>query len=251
MKKTILLSTIILFFSSCEKIDDDSNLVCSENCSSISGRAYTQSNIPLKNIVLKFRFQKSTGTNSIYTRIISKEKTDNLGNYNMVFYIKDEELGTGVGGFDLFPQKNSVPTNVFYPYYFQLFYSSLQIDTRDFSLQKNLYIPTAKKIKVKLNNFNPISVDDYFSFEVLMPCGFDLDEINPETGNNHSYADTGINTYILNQNTTVSSKEFDVNFALNELNYIKVNRYKNGVYTEERIPINVTSDTNQTFEYNY
>ena len=251
MKKIILLSSIILFFSSCEKVHDDSNLVCTTDCTSISGKVYTQGDTPLKNVLMKFRFQKSIGINALQTRILSKERTTNLGQYSMDFYIKDEELGEGVGGFDLYPDKNTLPGNVFYPDYSQLFYSFYDIENRNFSMQKNLYIPTLKKVKVKLSGFHLDAPGDYFNVEILLPCGFDLDEVNPETGNNHRYVNTGINRYSINQYANQPSKEFDVEFALNEPNYIKVRRSKSGVYSEEVFLVNITSNTNQPFEYSF
>jgi hypothetical protein len=253
MKKIILLLSVILFFSACEKVDDDSGLVCTQNCTSISGKVYTQGNIPLRNVMMKFRFRKSIGTNAHYNRIMSKERSNNLGQYSMDFFIKNEELGEGVGSFDLYPDKTTLPGNVFYPDYSDLFYGMYDIMDRDFSLQKNLYLPTLKKVKIKLTNFHGVAQEDYFRILVHLPCGFDYDQIIPETGNNHNYSVLGANKYVLNKygNNNVPDKVFEVDFALNELNYIVLGRMKNDVYSEEIIPINVTANTNTILEYSY
>lgn len=253
MKKIILLITIILVFSSCEKIDDDSNLVCTENCTTIFGKVYTQYNTPLKNVAMKFKFQTTDPQNSnlTLTRILSKVRTNNLGEYSMNFYLKDEELGEWVGSFTLNADKNSVPSTVFYDDYFNLYDEIYNLLTRDVVLQRDLYIPTLKRVKIKLNGFNGPSTEDYFRVLVEVPCGYDRTNVDLVTGNNHEYASMGLNKYQLNNYNNLMSKTFDISLALNETNFIVLGRMKNNVYSEERIPINVTSATNQTLEYNY
>ena len=253
MKKIILLINVILFFSSCEKVENDSNEVCTGNCTSVAGKVYTQSNIPLKNVAMKFKFQTNDlqNPNITLTRIISKVGTNNLGEYSMNFYLKDEELGEWTGTFTLNADKNTVPGNVFYEDYFNLYDVMYNILTRDVSIHRDLYIPTLKKVKIKLNNFNGPAQEDYFRVLVEVPCGYDTNSVNPETENNHEYATIGVNKYQLSNYNNLTSKTFDVQFALNEMNFIVLGRMKNNVYVEERIPITVTSSTNQTLEYNY
>ena len=253
MKKIILLLNIFLFFSSCEKVENDSNEVCTGDCTLIKGKVYTQSDIPLKNIAMKFKFQTNDPQNSniTLTRIISKVRTNNIGEYAMNFYLKDEELGEWTGSFTLNADKNTVPGTVFYADYFNLYETIYNILTRNVIIQRDLYIPTLKKVKIKLNNFNGSEQEDYFRVLTEVPCGYDTNSVNPETGNNHEYATIGLNKYQLNNYNNFTSKTFEVEFALNEMNFIVLGRMKNNVYTEERIPITVTSNTNQTFEYNY
>lgn len=202
---------------------------------------------------MNFKFQKSdaTNTNLTLTRIISKVRTNNLGQYTMTFYLKDEELGVWAGTFTLNADKNTVPSSVFYEDHFNLYHRLYNIETRDLSIQRNLYIPTLKKVKVRLNNFNGPAQEDYFRVLAEVPCGYDNNFLNPETGNNHSYTTIGVNKYQLNNYNNLTSKTFEIECALNEMNFILLGRMKNGVYTEERIPIVVTSQTNQTLEYNY
>jgi hypothetical protein len=61
----------------------------------------------------------------------------------------------------------------------------------------------------------------------------------------------GLNKYQLNNYNNLTSKTFEILLALNETNFIILGRMKNNIYTEERIPIQVTSATNQLLEYNY
>lgn len=247
MKYFLVTVLSFLFLVSCEKVDDDSDLVCTSNCTSVSGIVYTQNNIRLKNSILKFRYQEHIGTGGLYSRILSREKTNSMGEYSMSFFIKDEELGSS---FDLYPEKNSISDKVFYPEYYNLF-TTLNVENRGLNVQRNLYIPTAKKVKIELNNFSLISNEDYFSFEVVLPCGFDLEDVNPETGNNHRYANTGINKYILNQYTNMPSKVFEINLALNEINFINIIRNKNGSYTRETFPVFIDSNSNEVLQYTY
>ena len=252
MKKTFLLFIAILFFVSCEKVEDDSDLFCTENCSVVSGKVYTHSGIPLKNVMMNFKFSKQDEQNIHHTRIISRVRTNNSGEYEMSFYLQDGELGEWAGTFTLNADKNTVPSSVFYEDHFNLYDMLYNIEVRDVFIQRNLYIPTLKKIKIKLNNFNGSGQEDYFSVLAEVPCGYDYNDfVNPETGNNHSYTTIGLNKYQLSNYNNLTSKTFEVECALNEMNFIVLGRMKNGVYDEERIPIIVTSQTNQTFEYDY
>lgn len=251
--KIISYAFLILFvFVSCEKVEDDSGLICTEECSSISGKVYTHSEIPVKNVLLNFRFHKSGGQHLVLSRVISKQRTDKLGQFNMSFYVEDEEIGETSGSFELYADRNSIPNGLFYPSVFGLSNSNFDIQSRDYSAQRNLYLPTFKKIKIELKNFNPIAPDDYFSVMSMVPCGFDTATINPETGNRHPYSMYGLNKYVLNnyQNNS-TSKLFEVHFALNELNFIVIRRMKNNAYTEEIIPIQVTINSNEVYQYNY
>jgi hypothetical protein len=252
MRDIWLTLTAILFLLSCEKVDDESNMVCTNDCSTVSGKVYTHGDIRLKNVLLKFKFQKSTGQNSIYTRIISKTKSNNTGQFAMDFYLKDEELGLLTGTFSLYPEKNSIPKSVFYNDYSALFCTAYDILSRDFILQKNLYLPTSKKVKIRLNNFQPITQDDYFRIIAFFPCGFDNEEVNPENGNNHNYTNSDPNKYVMSQyKNNVSSKLFEVDLALNEFNYLLIGKMKNNVYTEEILTLNVTANSNETYEFSY
>lgn len=253
MKKTILVLTILLLFVSCEKIDDDSAEVCIADCTIVKGKVYTHSAIPLKNVAMKFTSRKSDSINFniTHTRIISKVRTNKLGEYNMSFYLNDDELGEWGASFSLYANKNTLPGSVFYDDYFNLYHSFYGIQERDVTMQRNLYVPTIKKVKIKLNNFNSPEQGDYFRVLAEVPCGFDTNTVNPETGNNHTYETTGLNKHQLNNYNNLKSKTFNVEFALNETNFIVLGRMKNKVFTEERIPIIVTSETNQTLEYNY
>lgn len=245
MKKVILLFMSILFLS-CEEIDNDTNIVCTENCTHIEGQILTKDQLPVKNVELIFCFQKSTGTYSIYTRKIAKAKTDVNGHYSMDFYLKDEELGESFGGLEIYMKQNTIASKYFYPNRFNLF-EGLNINDRNISLTKNIYLPTKKDIKVKLQNFTPIQNGDYFEVQLYVPCGFDNSEISSITGNYHKYVTKGINFYRLNS----PSQIFTIDAALDIINYVVLVRMKNGVYTEETIPVSVDENSNTVLTYDY
>ena len=129
---------------------------------------------------------------------------------------------------------------MFYEDYFNLYDQIYNILTRDVVIQRDLYIPTLKIVKIKLNGFNGLATEDYFRVLVEVPCGYDTNVVNPETGNNHQYATMGANKYQLNNYNNLTSKTFEIPLALNETNFIVLGRMKNNVYYEERIPIIVT-----------
>jgi hypothetical protein len=245
MKKVILLFMSILFFS-CEEINDDTNIVCTENCTHIEGQILTKDQLPVKNVELIVSFQKSTGTYSNYIRKIAKAKTDVNGYYNMDFYLKDEELGESFGGLEIYMKQNTIASKYFYPNRFNLF-EVLNINDRNISLTKNIYLPTKKDIKVKLQNFIPNQNGDYFEVQLYVPCGFENSEISSITGNYHKYVTKGINFYRLNS----PSQIFTIDAALDEINYLVLVRMKNGVYTEETIPVSVDENSNTVLTYDY
>jgi hypothetical protein len=253
MKKYFVYFLLLFFIASCEKIEDDSDEICTIDCTTLSGKVYTQNNTPLKNVAMNFKFQKSDPENNnlTLTRILSKVRTNNLGAYNMNFFLKDEELGEWVGRFVLNADKNTLPSNVFYEDNFNLYDNIYNIQNRNIEIQRNLYIPTLKKVKIKLNGFNGPAIEDYFRVLAEVPCGYDRSNIDPITGNNHNYTITGLNKFMLNNYNGLTNKIFEIPLALNETNFIVVGKMKNNVYSEERIPIFITTNSNQILEFNY
>jgi hypothetical protein len=164
----------------------------------------------------------------------------------MDFYLKDEELGESFGGLEIYMKQNTIASKYFYPNRFNLF-EGLNINERNISLTKNIYLPTKKDIKVKLQNFTPIQNGDYFEVQLYVPCGFENSEISSITGNYHKYATKGINFYRLNS----PSQIFTIDAALDEINYVVLVRMKNGVYTEETIPVSVDENSNTVLTYDY
>ena len=249
MKKYILLVLLSLLVISCEEVDDNTNLSCTENCTRIEGRIVTEENLPLKNIELQFRFKKSTGTYSSYVRKIAKTKTDANGFYSMDFFIKDEELGEeSEGYFDLFINRKSIPKKSFSVNDIYLFSGFYSIEDRNTTFTKNAYLPTKKEISIKLQNFTPIQQGDYFEVQLYLPCGFDNSEISPFYGDYHRYVTESINKYRLNTNL---SQTYRIPAALNKVNYVVLVRVKNGIYSEERISLPVNENSNEIFTYDY
>jgi hypothetical protein len=246
MKKSIFCLMFLILIS-CEKVENDANLTCAKDCTHIEGRIVTKDNLPVKDIGIVFRFQKNTGTYSLYSRIIAQTKTDVQGNYSMDFFLKDEELGFSSGSFDLFIKQNSISESLFYPSNIYLFNSIYQIENRNVSLVHNVYLPTKKKIKIKLQGFLPPANDDWFEIRLYVPCGFDSPEVNTFYENFHRYETESINKYRL----TSESQIFEINAALNETNYVVLVRRKNGIYTEEKIPILIDENSNSIFTYTY
>ena len=241
----MLLVSILL--CSCEKVDDDTNLNCIENCTHLEGKITTKDNLPVKNVQLIFRFQKSIGTNSIYTRKIAKTKTDSSGNYSMDFYLKDEELGdSGPGWLNMFIVQSSINGSLFYVDRIYLFEDILPIYDRNTSRINNVYLPTKTDLKIKLQNFVLFQEGDYFEVQLYVPSGFENNELN-SYGNYFRYHTEGINKYRIN----VSSQIFTIPAALNQTNYVVLVRMKNGVYTEETIPVGIDENFNATLTYNY
>lgn len=247
MKNAVYLLLALLLFIACEKREDDSDLECTANCTRIEGRVFTKDNMPVKNAEMIFKFQKSTGTNAIYTRIIADAKTDSNGNYAMDFYLKDEELSEGVGAFYLYMKKSGVRGNLFCHDDFSLWDADIQdLTHRDTVVVKNLYLPTKKTVKVNLENFAPLANGDMFQVQYYYPIGYENGTIN-SLGNTHYYQLTGINEYIAN----APAASFDIDLADNEINIIQIAKIKNGIYSEEQHQVLLNSESPTEFTYGY
>lgn len=249
MKRITYLLLALLLFTACEKTDDDSDLECTANCTRIEGRVFTKDNMPVKNAQMVFHYRKSNGFNSVYTRILAKAKTDSNGNYAMDFYVKDEELGAFPGSFELYMKKSGVRGDLFYHDDFSLWDNRMySIYSRDTVMVRNLYLPTKKTVKVKLENFVPIAAGDMFQVQFHYPIGFETDEVN-SLGNHHYYQLSGINQYMAVANAPSST--FDIKLADGEINFIGITKIKNGVYSEEEHQILLDADSPTEFAYSY
>jgi hypothetical protein len=245
MKKITFLLMCFLAFA-CSKTEDDSNQVCTGDCTRIEGQILTKDNQPVKNAEVIFRHRHHPAPNQNEFRIIGRDKTDADGNYSMDVYLLDDELGIGSGSFELYVKKSSLPSSVFVNYDFNLWYSFMDVTTRDTVMVKNIYLPKPKTVKVNLQNFTPLAPGDKFQLQYYHPVGFERNVLN-SFGNYHNYQMSTINGY----NVTGNSASFDVKMADGEYNVIEIVRIKNGVYsaTPQEVFIDESAPTEFTFDF--
>src|SRR5690606_20880813 len=176
MKKIILLVIIFFGFLSCSKTDDDTRNVCTSDCTTITGRFVTEGNTPLRDIEIILEYKVSNTLFGGRTRIIGKTRTNDNGNYNMVIFLEDHEIGNSHGYFQLLinpsnlnPQRLMFRDNNLYTG--AVMYS---ISTRDTIIDKSFYIPTKERISVTLTGFTPVNSNDFFEVRPYFPSGLKI-----------------------------------------------------------------------------
>lgn len=244
---------IFLIFSlalvSCTKTDDDTDLVCTENCNTFIGQIKTVDNHGIPNVKLTLTYHIGTELSS-YTRIIGETKTDKNGFYEMSVHLKDNELGDNAQGYfkltlDLDKLNFFLSSEYLKPYVIlskntkpEVIYYS--ISERNITFENNFIIPKKGNLRIKLNNFNPIAEGDYFKVNVYYDYSF-LNEnwttCQPYDG---LYGVASENPTIVNIETIL-----DGNITL------RISKKKNGVFemSEQVFQLDNPNIYNLEFEY--
>ena len=251
--KPIIVLMIILSVFSCSKTEDDTDNVCTSDCTTVQGRFVTLNNVGVEGVKVSLKYKIPSGPlGGGAIRYIVDTETDENGYFNEAFYVKDSELGDAAAGYfiidyddtglnvDEYILSDNLVGNTTQP----LTDAIPRINNRDTIIGRNYYLPKKTRIKVNLNNFAPMQEGDTFEVRTLYPFG-------PHVGYNEflesEYATgfSGWGTFVAgSQNTLVMPY-----VAENENNIIRVFRRKNGVNTSEDISIFVPS--NNTIELNY
>lgn len=248
MKKIILLMVIAIGLQSCSKTDDDTGNVCTDDCTTITGRFVTEGNTPLKGIEVIFEYKISNTLIGGRTRIIGKTRTNDNGHYKMVFFLENHEIGNSHGYFQLLvnasnlnPQRLMRPNDL---YSGAIMYS---LTTRDTIIDKSFYIPTKEHITVTLTGFSPVNADDFFEVRAYFPSGLKIG-YNQMIGGEYQTGSAGAGKYYA---TSPNQTFNNVLVALNELNIVRVTRTKNGVRTTEDVEVFVPENHNIHLTFNY
>jgi hypothetical protein len=249
MKKNILLLTLLILCQSCNKTDDDTEIVCTTDCTILKGRFVTENNTPLKDIKLRLNYRISNAPFSANTRIIKETKTDENGFYNMEFYLEDNEIGENGHGFFAFliDESNLNPENYISRNDIYIGETIYSLPTRDTIIDKSFYIPTKDFITVTLNNFVPLGDNDRFEVKTLYPSGLKIGQ-NELIDSEYASQSSGFGNY---RSTNQVETFENVIVARNETNLIRIEKIKNGVGTTEDILIFVpeNNDIELTYEY--
>lgn len=241
MKSKFSLFVLLLFITSCTKIEDDSSNECNSNCTVLKGKFVTLNNVPLKNIKVSLQYKISgggIGGGSI--RKIVNTQSDINGNFNKNFFIEDSELGNSARGYfkveiddsnldvNKYIRTNNLISNTTNNIGFPIF----SIINRDTIIDNTFYFPKKAYIKVNLNEFVPILSDDYFEVQTFYPFGSKVG-INAFLGSEYSAGFSGYGNWRATKNTNL----LNVFVAEGENNLIRIFRRKNGLNTIEDIPI--------------
>jgi 5-hydroxyisourate hydrolase-like protein (transthyretin family) len=214
---TIILSTFfaILFmttFESCFIIDDEElNSKCTSDCSTIQGRFTTENGLPVKDVSIEFDWI-FTATAGLGGRIrkIATTKTDNNGEYRIVFYSKDEELISGKYTVKFKVKNNSFLIDRDYSYF--VIYG---IYRRDTVITKNYHLPKkGAAIKIKIKNPSDITADD----QLICTVSYKFGDLSAKRVAGRLFSS------IANEAT------FET--AVNQPTYIHIAKNKNGEYLD-------------------
>lgn len=253
MKKIALLLILLNFFN-CEKIEDDTNINCISDCTTLQGRFITYNNVGVEGVKVSLKYRKSIGTYSNSTRLIAETYTDKNGNFFKEFYVKDSELGNTAEGYfnieyddtNLDVMKYILSDNLVGTTKQPLGQTLFTLNTRDTIFGNTYYLPTKAHIKINLNNFVKQQDDDHFEVRTFYPFG-------PKIGSNN-FLNSKYATGFSGWGTFVAkglNNFLNVFVAENEENVIRVYKRKNGVSSREEFTIFVPSDNTIELTYDY
>jgi hypothetical protein len=247
MKKYLILLTLI--FTSCFTTDDDTDLICTENCNAFSGQIITADNKGISNIKLVLTY-KVAAELSGYKRIIGENFTDKNGFYNISVFLEDNELGENSQGvFSLTLDSDKISNSLTDEYLKPntslsentkpevIYYS---IEERNLRFTNNFIIPKKGNIRIKLNNYTPIIEGDYFKASIKYDYSFLNDNWTTYQPYDGIYGFAEGNQTIINAET-----------ILNGNIRIQITKEKNGMFenTEQEVELNNSNVYELNFEY--
>jgi len=247
MKKYLILLTLI--FTSCFTTDDDTDLICTENCNTFSGQIITVDNKGISNIKLVLTY-KVAAELSGYKRIIGETFTDKNGFYNISVFLEDNELGENSHGvFSLTLDSDKISNSLTDEYLKPntslsentkpevIYYS---IEERNLRFTNNFIIPKKGNIRIKLNNYTPIIEGDYFKASIKYDYSFLNDNWTTYQPYDGIYGFAEGNQTIINAET-----------ILNGNIRIQITKEKNGMFenTEQEVELNNSNVYELDFEY--
>lgn len=256
MRKTLFYLIILIAFIGCEKEDDDSDMECTSDCTTLSGRVVTSGNLPLKGIKIQLKYIKSSFL--YYHSWLKRDATtDANGCYSMSFNIKDNEVesfeGNSSSFFELQIDLNNLdPDKYFLPEHISETDTSYSWNPivslkRDTAYYESLYIPTKDYITVTLKNFHPTHKNDHFEVQTFFPWGTKTDEIkmlNTEYG----ITSSGYDNFVA-ENEIQTFRNVPV--ARNDTNIVRIIKVKNGVALPEDHKIFIPNNNKIKLSFDY
>lgn len=254
MKKYLIILLIVFIFG-CTLFNDDTNKVCTSNCTTIQGRFLTSNDEGLPDIKISLRYIYHSGIlNKKHVRDIFEIYTDKDGNYSEQFYIDDSELGDSVDGyFDIEIDDSNLDGYKYIRTDNSLNDETMDnrmfidfINTRDTVIDKTFYIPKKAFITVNLNNFIPQIENDYFEVRSRFPFGERIG-YNKFLDTEYSSGTSGWGTFV----ASGINSQLNVFVAENQNNIIRIARRKNGVNSLEDFHVFVPIDNSIVLTYDY
>lgn len=271
----LFLSLCLFSLAGCVKEEWDSKEKKTKYSTVVEGTILSSNSMPLAGISVKVDYHESMGFHYSKTRHKAEAKTDKSGKYRLYFTIKDDEIETDKNkenGFFksyslIFDLKNLNPKEYILPG--DMYPTVISVDPpiakptentqpeirygysfeRSKIYVENLYIPQKRYIQVTLKKFVPRKdlLHDSFEISTAFPYGGESATENLFPGTKYGYRSVD-NFFVLYAG---EEQTFEVPFALNENNIIRLNRRKNGDYSTEEHQVFVTEDSPKNLTYDY
>ena len=170
LEKSSLIALVIIILIGCSK--EESDLIsqnCESECTEILGKIMTDNGtVPISNVKITVKWDNIPYLGSGTIRTKATTQTDSLGNFNLKFFIRDDEIESG--GFRIEYELNE---NEYISSYLNRI-TIFQI-ARDTTLNINYNVPKKAFLNLTLLNLDDIQSSDDFAtdFSYERPDGFD------------------------------------------------------------------------------
>lgn len=158
----LTLLTILTFNSCIEEENDLRSQNCENSCAIINGIITTNDGMqPLTGVEVTAEWINTVYLGGGTIRKKAKTRTDNLGNYNLKFEVRSDELEAGYFSFEVLTGKDYFRCNVNeYPSF-----SAFELKN-DTTINMNLYIPYVAHLNAGISGLENASQGDYIQVTV-------------------------------------------------------------------------------------
>ncbi len=259
MGKIVFLLFILAAFMGCVKEEDETGLVCTSGCTTVSGHIITSGNAPLKGVKLQLKYIKEHYLASYHSWLKREATTDANGYYSMSFNIKDDEVQSSKWGqysyyFEFGVDfSNLDPDKYFLSYdsYTSDFYHTSPSLKQDTTYNISFYMPAKDYVTVHLNNFKSVQEGDHFEVQTFFPWGWGP-KSDENDGSNLLNTEYGISSSGYDHFVAESGNQaFRVPVARNDTNIVRIIKMKNGVASSEDLKLFVPKDNNIELSFEY
>ena len=168
---TLFLVGLILSIPSCMIVDDDEvNVVCTADCTTITGRFTTEDNKPLAGMAMELDWRvdygQTIGLGGERRKIMTGE-TDQNGNYSFSFYAKDRDLLEGY-----FSIRFHAAEEEYFVHENHSYFGVYDVKRRDTTVTiTNYHLPRrGATLILRLTNPQAITGDDQVNADVAFGC---------------------------------------------------------------------------------
>lgn len=255
----IPLLLVAISFMSCDKEEDESDETCTSHCTVIRGKILTSGELPLTGIETDVRYEKYVGIHYHLSRRKATAQSDKNGQYEMRFYLKDDEIQED-NSFNSFfeinvyleklaPEKYILPQDLtIVPDIEPLISGTLELK-RDTAYELNLYVPRKKQVNVILQGFKPQQEGDRFEVRTLFPWGGETETDKEKIlATKYEIANSGFGRFVATGEYHLFT---DIPFPLNDSVVVSIIKVKNGIAFPENHKMYISADSPATLTYEY